>query len=172
VQPFGLTRHRMRDGPNPPKLLRNLAVGRRDILATQQIASPTVRRRINTLIASYAASPHRKCAPPRAPSPTASKRPYVHFSLVFDVSRQHATPQIGRHLSPWLSARGEPAAGGEETPGRETGRLCSSPKVRETLLIAVVDEAQDIAVAHVRFFAALGNLRPNALPPVARRRWV
>jgi mRNA-degrading endonuclease RelE of RelBE toxin-antitoxin system len=28
---------------------------------------------------------------------------------------------------------------------------------------AVVDEAQDIAVAHVRFFAALGNLRPNAL---------
>src|SRR5262249_54176865 len=28
---------------------------------------------------------------------------------------------------------------------------------------AVVDEAQDIAVAHVRFFAALGSLRPNAL---------
>jgi mRNA-degrading endonuclease RelE of RelBE toxin-antitoxin system len=28
---------------------------------------------------------------------------------------------------------------------------------------AVVDEAQDIAVAHIRFFAALGNLRPNAL---------
>jgi mRNA-degrading endonuclease RelE of RelBE toxin-antitoxin system len=28
---------------------------------------------------------------------------------------------------------------------------------------AVVDEAQDIAVAHVRFFAALGNQRPNAL---------
>ena len=28
---------------------------------------------------------------------------------------------------------------------------------------AVVDEAQDIAVAHIRFFATLGNLRPNAL---------
>jgi superfamily I DNA/RNA helicase len=28
---------------------------------------------------------------------------------------------------------------------------------------AVVDEAQDISVAHVRFFAALGNGRPNAL---------
>jgi hypothetical protein len=28
---------------------------------------------------------------------------------------------------------------------------------------AVVDEAQDIGVAHVRFFAALGNARPNAL---------
>lgn len=28
---------------------------------------------------------------------------------------------------------------------------------------AVVDEAQDISVAHVRFFAALGNVEPNAL---------
>jgi superfamily I DNA/RNA helicase len=28
---------------------------------------------------------------------------------------------------------------------------------------AVVDEAQDISVAHLRFFAALGNDRPNAL---------
>jgi mRNA-degrading endonuclease RelE of RelBE toxin-antitoxin system len=28
---------------------------------------------------------------------------------------------------------------------------------------AVVDEAQDIGIAHVRFFAALGNQRPNAL---------
>lgn len=28
---------------------------------------------------------------------------------------------------------------------------------------AVVDEAQDISVAHLRFFAALGNSRPNAL---------
>ena len=28
---------------------------------------------------------------------------------------------------------------------------------------AVVDEAQDISVAHVRFFAALGAGRPNAL---------
>jgi mRNA-degrading endonuclease RelE of RelBE toxin-antitoxin system len=28
---------------------------------------------------------------------------------------------------------------------------------------AVVDEAQDIAIAHIRFFAALGNQRPNAL---------
>jgi hypothetical protein len=27
----------------------------------------------------------------------------------------------------------------------------------------VVDEAQDISVAHVRFFAALGGGRPNAL---------
>jgi superfamily I DNA/RNA helicase len=28
---------------------------------------------------------------------------------------------------------------------------------------AVVDEAQDISVAHIRFFAVLGNARPNAL---------
>jgi mRNA-degrading endonuclease RelE of RelBE toxin-antitoxin system len=38
-----------------------------------------------------------------------------------------------------------------------------SRKKKVVFDFAVVDEAQDISVAHLRFFAALGNSRPNAL---------
>jgi superfamily I DNA/RNA helicase len=42
-------------------------------------------------------------------------------------------------------------------------RSCSGRSKNPIFDFAVVDEAQDIGIAHVRFFAALGGNRPNAL---------
>jgi mRNA-degrading endonuclease RelE of RelBE toxin-antitoxin system len=45
-----------------------------------------------------------------------------------------------------------------------TSLAAAMAKAKKVLFdFAVVDEAQDIVIAHVRFFAALGNQRPNAL---------
>jgi superfamily I DNA/RNA helicase len=44
-----------------------------------------------------------------------------------------------------------------------TSRAAAISKSKVVFDFAVVDEAQDISVAHLRFFAAIGGTRPNAL---------
>ena len=61
--------------------------------------------------------------------------------------------------------RGELSARGVTTPAALFSRLAASlsAAARPPYDFAVVDEAQDLAVAHIKFLAALGKDRPNAL---------
>jgi superfamily I DNA/RNA helicase len=61
--------------------------------------------------------------------------------------------------------RGDLAGRGVTTPAALFSRLAASlnETTRPPFDFAVIDEAQDLAVAHMKFFAALGKDRPNAL---------
>jgi superfamily I DNA/RNA helicase len=61
-------------------------------------------------------------------------------------------------MAQWISLR----CGKPKPPMRRPTSAISKSK-KAVFEFAVVDEAQDVSVAHVRFLAALGDERPNAL---------